>query len=170
MTVKWRLTWIVLGTYILGATIGAIAGWRSHIHLISHPHVVPALDIIQHNLGVVALMLLGLISFGVVSLGILFINGLMLGILLAGYSLQGKLAGLLLFIAPYGFLEVGAFMLACYANLFLAPYIWTIFKRESTEKKKRLGVIQRWCVMTVIALLMLGIAGFLERMFFFLTV
>ena len=99
--------------------------------------------ILQRNLGVYVLLLLGLLSGGLVALAILLANGIALGQLIglarAAGMPSGELASLLV---PHGVLEIGAFCVAGAVGLqgFRLALALGDFRWESV-KALRLGLV-----------------------------
>jgi uncharacterized membrane protein SpoIIM required for sporulation len=161
---------IVLFAYISGVLFGFFVAWLSHMHTIAHPHQIPAGEIILHNVGVVGMMLLGVLTFGIVTFGVLFINGALLGATMGICATQGKLGILLLALAPYGILEVSAFLLVGYGCFCFVSCFWYMLRaghRNCWDQKHIL--LRNGLLCHVIALGMLMIAGYLEHVLFFIV-
>jgi uncharacterized membrane protein SpoIIM required for sporulation len=118
----------VLGAYVCGLLLGLLAAEDMAHRLVARPHQLPALEIIQHNLLVLVIMFLGILTVGTVTLLVLLINGIMLGAVVGAYAWRGKLIAVLLALAPHGILEIGAFLLAAYGDLLLVPLFWNFLR------------------------------------------
>jgi stage II sporulation protein M len=164
-----QLTRVVptIGAYCGGVIIGIVASKQVYQNALTHPHQIAALAIIQHNATVLGIMFLGIITLGIVTLGVLFLNGALLGLTLGVYTLRGKLFPLLFALAPHGILEVGAFLLAGYADWFLVTELWQCIRSPNKERwRQQQPMIQRCLLFNVIALVMLIVAGYIEHTLF----
>lgn len=165
--VRKRHSLIVIGCYSIGMVLGLIGALSIHLNIITHPHQIPAADIILHNWGVIGIMLVGVFSLGLVSLCALFVNGLLLGTLLGGYAIKGKLVAILLALAPHGILEIGAFGLACYGDMLLVSCLWSLFhfSKKNIGNSRKTYFLQGMLA-NLLALFLLIIAGYIEHTLF----
>lgn len=164
---QWQLA-AVAGVYIGGVILGAIIAIAAHVQFTTHPHRIPTSDIILHNWSVWGIMLLGVLSFGFVTLLVLLVNGITFGFIMGAYTLKGKLAAILLALAPHGILEISAFLLACYGDLLFVSLLWSKLRPSSQggdmmSQGKRL---YRAILINVVALLLLVVAGYIEHTLF----
>jgi stage II sporulation protein M len=158
---------IVFGAYIAGVALGVLASEKVYHQIIAHPHQIPALDIIQHNIAVLALMLLGTMTFGTITLIVLLVNGTTLGVVVGSYTLQGKFAAILLTLAPHGVLEISAFLLAGYGDLLMVSLLWQLIRTKGwSVLKQQRSLFWKCLLMNGIAVIMLVIAGYIEHSLF----
>ena len=158
---------VVAGVYIGGIILGLVIAIAAHVQFTTHPHRIPTADIILHNWSVQGIMLLGVLSFGLVTLVTLLVNGTMFGFIMGAYALKGKLIAILLALAPHGILEISAYLLACYGDMFLVAWIWSLFRQHSQQQS---GLRSKWLrkaiLINVTALILLAVAGYIEHTLF----
>jgi uncharacterized membrane protein SpoIIM required for sporulation len=157
----------VLGAYLCGLLLGLLAAEGVAHQLVAHPRQLPALAIIQHNLLVLVIMFLGVLTAGAVTLLVLLINGVMLGAVVEAYAWRGKLTAVLLALAPHGILEVGAFLLAAYGDLLLVPLFWNLLRtgsRRNWHEHRR--VLWKALLLNGCAVALLVCAGLVEHTLF----
>ena len=157
----------VLGAYAGGLVLGLLAAANLAHQLVTHPQQLPALAIIQHNVMVLVIMFLGIMTAGLVTLLVLLINGVMFGAVVGAYAWQGKLAAILLALAPHGILEVGAFLLAGYGDLLLVSLLWRLLRTNGWKTwRQQRQALWKCLLLNGCAIFLLIFASLIEHTLF----
>jgi uncharacterized membrane protein SpoIIM required for sporulation len=153
---------IAAGVFLAGTLAGPGLAHVAGLAL-SGPLRPPTLDfwsILGRNTAVVACLAVGVLTFGLFTLAILMLNGIVLGVAVKLLVSADLGAALWTGLAPHFVPEVGAFVLAAAADLWLTRTLAGWLRRGTRPTREQL--LRRWLLPQLAALLMLAAAALLE--------
>ncbi len=158
----WRF-WLVPAVYIFGMFIGVLGAYIKMPVFEPDPQMLPAREIIMHNMTVLFIMLVGSLSIGIVTLYVIFINGAVLGAFLQIFSVQGLLLNVIIALLPHGVFEISAYIIAGIADMFLVSCLIQLIRnyREFDFKILRRGLLGN-----LLAAVLIVIGGYIESTIF----